>query len=484
MARLYDLARMTTATTGTGTITLGAAATSFLTFAQAGVSNGDVVTYAIEDAPNREIGRGTYSSSGPTLTRDTVLRSTNSNAKIALSGTAQVFIAAAAEDIAPQTAAEQSTVRTTLYAAPYDALSAINLIINGAMEVTQELGTATKSLGTGDNSIFTYNIDQWFTYKLASNNWNVRQVADAPIGWSKCLDYNAAATQAIGATHFYSLGTFIEGTRIARLGFGTANAGKITLGFSCKSDTTGTGWVTFYNTGLNRCYRASFTISAANTWEYKTITIDGDQSGIWNTDTARGLWVQWCVGSGASAQSSTVNTWTSDGTLNGGGPGQTNFLPAASNYFRLAGVFLVPTADVPSAARSNIFRGDFADELDRCMRYWETSYDIGTQAGTATSVGAVDDFITGASSFFFGTASNTQGGTVSFKKTKRAQPTISFWSPATGSAARARDLVNAADVVCSTNQIGHRSFQWLTQNASASNVRHYQFHWAANARMT
>lgn len=98
MALLYNLARMTTSTTGTGTITLGSAVSGFLTFAQAGALNGQTVTYAIEDGTNREIGRGVYTSSGTTLTRS-VLNSTNSNNPIVLSGSAQVFITAAAEDI-------------------------------------------------------------------------------------------------------------------------------------------------------------------------------------------------------------------------------------------------------------------------------------------------------------------------------------------------------------------------------------------------
>lgn len=101
MAKLYNLARMTTTTTGTGTITLASAATSYLTFSAAGVSDGDVVTYAIADGDNREIGRGTYTASGTTLSRDTILDSTNSGSAINLSGSAEVFITAAAEDINP-----------------------------------------------------------------------------------------------------------------------------------------------------------------------------------------------------------------------------------------------------------------------------------------------------------------------------------------------------------------------------------------------
>lgn len=98
MAKLYNLARMTTATTGTGTITLGSAVSGYLTFALAGVANGDVVDYAIKDGANSEHGTGTYTSSGTTLTR-TVTKSTNANAAISLSGSAEVFISPLAETL-------------------------------------------------------------------------------------------------------------------------------------------------------------------------------------------------------------------------------------------------------------------------------------------------------------------------------------------------------------------------------------------------
>lgn len=91
MAKLANLARMSTATTGTGTITLGSAVTGFLSFAQAGISDGQVVWYAIKDGSNTELGYGTYTSSGTTLTRN-VVTSTNSNAAINLSGSAEVAI--------------------------------------------------------------------------------------------------------------------------------------------------------------------------------------------------------------------------------------------------------------------------------------------------------------------------------------------------------------------------------------------------------
>ena len=107
MAKLRDLARMTTATTGAGTITLGSAVSGFLSFAAAGVNDGDTVRYAIDDGSNREAGSGVYTAAGTTLSRN-VSASTNSNSAINLSGSAQVFIAASARDFAGAKVAAQA----------------------------------------------------------------------------------------------------------------------------------------------------------------------------------------------------------------------------------------------------------------------------------------------------------------------------------------------------------------------------------------
>ena len=98
MVTLVNRAKMTTSTTGTGTITLGSAVSGFQTFADAGVSNGQTVRYTIEDGTNFEIGSGTYTASGTTLSRN-VSESSNSDAAINLSGSAEVFVTAAAADI-------------------------------------------------------------------------------------------------------------------------------------------------------------------------------------------------------------------------------------------------------------------------------------------------------------------------------------------------------------------------------------------------
>ena len=97
MVTLVNRAKMTTATTGTGTITLGSAAAGYQSFAAAGVVNADVVRYVIEDGSAWEIGTGTYTSSGTTLAR-TVSESSNAGSPINLTGSAVVFVGATAED--------------------------------------------------------------------------------------------------------------------------------------------------------------------------------------------------------------------------------------------------------------------------------------------------------------------------------------------------------------------------------------------------
>jgi hypothetical protein len=112
VTKLYNLAKVNTSTTGTGTMTLGSTVSGFLSFANAGVQDGDTVTYAISDGSNSEIGHGVYSSTGPTLTRNALV-STNSNSPINLSGTARVFLTFAAEDLRIANAADYKAAGLT-----------------------------------------------------------------------------------------------------------------------------------------------------------------------------------------------------------------------------------------------------------------------------------------------------------------------------------------------------------------------------------
>jgi hypothetical protein len=143
MPRLYIGARMTTATTGTGTMTLGAAVSGYNTFANAGAADGDVLYYGIKDGASSEWGAGTYTAAGTTLTR-TVYKSTNGNSAINLSGGAEVYIAALSGD--------GGSLLTATANPPYGFESPINLQLNASV-ASNLLTVAVKGNNGNDPSV-------------------------------------------------------------------------------------------------------------------------------------------------------------------------------------------------------------------------------------------------------------------------------------------------------------------------------------------
>ena len=135
---LGNRAKMSTSTTGTGTITLGSALSGYQTFAQAGITNGQTVRYAVEDGTNFEIGSGVFTSSGTTLTRN-VTESTNSDNAINLSGSGEVFITASAADIFVNDGATSLTTTGTITAGGNVAISTgvIDLKNGGSQSVVK-----------------------------------------------------------------------------------------------------------------------------------------------------------------------------------------------------------------------------------------------------------------------------------------------------------------------------------------------------------
>lgn len=153
---LVNRAKMTTATTGTGTITLGSAVDGYQTFAAAGVTDAAVVSYAIEDGTAWEIGTGTYTASGTTLSR-TVTESSNAGTAINLSGNAVVFVTARAEDIVTPAYTGDVTITGELKA---DSLN------EGFASVTSSGGAATINCEAAN--VFLHTLTENVTYTFSN----------------------------------------------------------------------------------------------------------------------------------------------------------------------------------------------------------------------------------------------------------------------------------------------------------------------------
>ena len=154
-----DRVQETTTTTGTGTVTLAGAVTGFQTFAAIG--DGNTCYYAITSGNDWEVGLGTYTASGTTLSRDTILESSNSGSAITLSGTSNVFVTYPAEKSGHKDAtntiySEQlgasngifvnSTTVSANFSVPsnYHALSVGPVTVNAGVSVTVPSGSNWK----------------------------------------------------------------------------------------------------------------------------------------------------------------------------------------------------------------------------------------------------------------------------------------------------------------------------------------------------
>lgn len=151
MVTLVNRAKMSTATTGTGTLTLGSAVGGYQSFADAGVSDGNTVRYVIEDGSAWEIGSGVYTASGTTLSR-TVIESSNADAPINLSGAAVVYVTAAAEDIVQPVG---STIDNATFEAYKEKVTTVGTVSTSTYNIDTSLSNIF-DITLGANVTFTF----------------------------------------------------------------------------------------------------------------------------------------------------------------------------------------------------------------------------------------------------------------------------------------------------------------------------------------
>jgi hypothetical protein len=288
-----------------------------------------------------------------------------------------------------------------------------NRVINGNMVIDQRNAGASVTI---DANAIIYVVDRWYGRAQATDGvFTLQQDSSAPAGFTKSLKATVTTADAsIGSTQLYRIEQRIEGFNIADLGWGTASAQTVTLSFWVRSSLTGTFGGSVSNSAANRFYPFGFAISAANTWEYKTITITGDTSGTWLTDNGTGINISWSLGSG-SDRLGTPGAWVSTQTQ--GVTGQTQLISTNGATFYITGVQL----EAGSVA-TPFERRPYGTELALCQRYYEKSYNIDVAPGTVSDVGRVITRNVTADTFGFPSVK------VDFKVTKRATPTVVRYS--------------------------------------------------------
>ena len=211
-----------------------------------------------------------------------------------------------------------------------------------------------------------YIIDRFVVGSFNGNTITFTQDSDVPSGQGFTKSMKATNTTGTAASVFEFICQRMEGLDTAQLNFGTSSAKQITLSFFVKSSVTGTYNVALRNNANDRGYVADYTISSANTWEKKVITIPGDTTGTWLTTNGIGIRTWFILGAGASSQAS-PNAWGTSG--DSGSSNLTNaFTTTGSATFFLTGVQMeVGNFDANSIAPFQ--HESFADNLLRCQRY-------------------------------------------------------------------------------------------------------------------
>ena len=298
-----------------------------------------------------------------------------------------------------------------------------NRIINGAMVIDQ------RNAGAAVTANDSYAVDRFLNQNDTDGAFSAQQNSSAPAGFVNSLKWTiTAADTSLGATQRCAIQHRIEGYNIADLNWGTANAKTITLSFWVRSSLTGTFGGSLQNSAANRSYPFTYTISAANTWEYETITIAGDTTGTWLTTNGIGLRIYFGLGVG-STYSGTASAWASADYRSV--TGATSVVGTNGATFYITGVQL----EVGSSATGFEYR-QYTTELNLCQRYYEVLNAVtGGFGALATQFQAVDFRMC----WFF-------------KVTKRSNATVALasggsWSGTTPSIYAGNDACNFAGSV-------------------------------------
>jgi hypothetical protein len=234
-----------------------------------------------------------------------------------------------------------------------------NRIINGAMVIDQRNAGASVTPTTTN----TYALDRWQAQLGAASKFSIQQSSVAPVGFTNSLLVTSLAATSLGSTDYYAIRQIVEGFNASDFGWGTANASTVTLSFWVRSSLTGTFGGYLNNATDNYAYPFTYTVSSANTWEQKSITITGATSGTWNTTNGQGIKIGFGLGVG-STYSGTAGSWSANNYLSA--TGATSVVGTSGATFYITGVQL----EKGSTATSFDYR-PYGTELALCQRYYQ-----------------------------------------------------------------------------------------------------------------
>jgi hypothetical protein len=263
-------------------------------------------------------------------------------------------------------------------------LSNRNKIINGDMRIDQ------RNAGVAVTTSGSFPVDRFVASHSSDGAFSAQRDTSNPAGFTNSLKVTCTtADTSLSAGQYLAIIQNVEGFNSADIGFGQATSNSVTLSFWTRSSLTGTFGGGIRNSAANRSYPFTYSISSADTWEYKTVTITVDTSGTWLSDNGIGLRISWGLGAGTD-WSGPAGAWNSNNNLTA--TGATSLLGTLNATFYLTGVQLeVGSVATPFEHRS------YGDELARCQRYYQklqstlgdTIVYVGYNAGTTVSRGTV-----------------------------------------------------------------------------------------------
>jgi hypothetical protein len=221
-----------------------------------------------------------------------------------------------------------------------------------------------------------YPVDRFTVDVNQSSKLTAQQNAGSvtpPVGFTNYLGITSSSAYSVAPSDYFLISQRVEGYNWADLNWGSSNAKTITLSFWVRSSLTGTFGGSLRNNDDSRSYVFSYAISAANTWEQKTITIAGDTTGTWNTTTGRGVNLSIGIGTGASL-CTTAGSWVSGSYLNV--TGATSVVGTNGATWYITGVQL----EIGSTA-TPFERRLYGQELANCQRYFQAN---GSSGGNNT----------------------------------------------------------------------------------------------------